>query len=49
MLYFVPFTGAGRQVTDRDGNAERIGQFLQFYFLQTHTIAVAASAISGDQ
>ena len=29
---FVPFTGAWRQMADGDGNSQRVGQGLQFYF-----------------
>ena len=30
MLDLVPFAGAGRQVADRDGSVEFVGQFLEF-------------------
>src|SRR6266404_6322910 len=41
---FVPLAGAGRQVADRDVEAELVGQLLEFAFPQPHPRAVAASA-----
>ena len=32
MFDFVPFAGAGRQMANRDGDAQGVGQGLQFYF-----------------
>ncbi len=40
--------GAWRQVADRDGKFEVVGQLLKLDFPQTHTIAVAATAIGGN-
>src|SRR6266436_8401534 len=42
VLDFVPLAGAGRQVADRDVEAEFVGQLLQFAFPQPHPRAVAA-------
>src|SRR6202045_1214286 len=53
---FVPLAGAGRQVADRDVEAELVGQLLEFAFPQPHPRAVAAPApslrwgrLGGDQ
>ncbi len=49
MFDLVPFAGARRKLADGDGNAEGIGQCLQFYFPQSDTVSVAAPAIGGNQ
>src|ERR1700730_5492316 len=49
MLDLVPFAGAGGQMTDRDGNAEFVGQGLQLAFPEAYPHAVAAATIGGDQ
>src|SRR5450432_2049640 len=49
MLDLVPFAGTGRQMTDRDGNAEFVGEGLQFAFPEADPRAVAAATIGGDQ
>src|SRR5438445_2347237 len=53
---FVPLAGAGRQVADRDIEAEFVGQLLDFAFPQPHPRTVAAPApslrwgrLGGDQ
>src|SRR6266404_8360067 len=53
---FVPLAGAGRQVADRDIEAEFVGQLLEFAFPQPHPRTVAAPApslrwgrLGGDQ
>ena len=48
MLDLVPLAGAGRQVADRDGQLEFVGQLLQLDLPQPHAIAVAAAAVGGD-
>jgi hypothetical protein len=45
MLYFVPFAGARRQMTDLDGHSRFAGQLLEFHLPQTHARAVAAAAV----
>ena len=49
MLDLVPLAGSGRQVANRDGQLELVGQLLQLDLPQPHTIAVAAAAVGGDQ
>ena len=49
MLDPVPLAGSGRQVTDRDGDAELVSESLQLALPQTDTHPVAAAAIGGDQ
>src|SRR4051794_33465421 len=49
VLDLVPLAGAGRQMTDRDGDAELIRQVLQLALPQPNTDAVAATAIGRDQ
>src|ERR1700676_1387492 len=49
MLDLVPFAGSRRQMTDGDGEAEFVGQTLQFSLPQPNPCAVAATAIGGDQ
>src|ERR1700726_1102211 len=44
VLDFVPLAGAGRQVADRDVDAELVGQLLQFAFPQPHPRPVAVAA-----
>ena len=41
--------GSGRQVTDRDGDAELVSESLQLALPQTDTHPVAAAAIGGDE
>src|SRR5882672_10093499 len=48
VLDLVPLAGAGRQVADRDVEAEFVGQLLQFAFPQPYPRAVAAAAIGGN-
>ena len=49
MLDLVPLAGAGRQVANRNGELERVGELLQFDFPQPHPIAVTAAAVGRDQ
>ena len=49
VLDLVPLAGAGRQMTDRDGDAELVRQVLQLTLPQSDADAVAAAAISPDQ
>ena len=48
MLDLIPLAGAGRQVADRDGQFELVGQLLKLDLPQTHAITVAATAVGGD-
>jgi len=48
MLDLVPLAGAGRQVANRCGKLELVGQFLKLDFPKTHTISVAATTIGGS-
>ena len=45
VLDLVPLAGAGRQMADRDGKLQLVGQLLKLDFPQAHTIAVAAATI----
>ena len=49
MLDPVPLAGARRQMTDRDGNAEFVGQVLQLALPKANADTVAAATIGGDQ
>ena len=49
MLHLVPLAGAGRKVTDRDGEPGLIGELLQLEFPQPQPIAVAAAGVGGDE
>src|SRR4051794_918027 len=49
MLDAVPFAGSGRQVANRNGDPEFVGQDLQLALPQSHAHAIAAAAIGGDQ
>jgi hypothetical protein len=44
----VPLARAGRQVAHGDGEAELVGELLEFDFPQAYAIAVAAAPIRGD-
>src|SRR6476620_6875104 len=48
MLDLVPLVGAGRQVANRYGKLELVGQFLKLDFPKTHTISVAAATVGGN-
>src|SRR5207342_3213174 len=48
MLNLVPFAGAGREMTNRDEDAELVGQGLQLALPQPDPRAIAAAAIGGD-
>ena len=48
MLDLVPLAGAGRQVANRYGKLELVGQFLKLDFPKTHTISVAAATVGGN-
>src|SRR5260370_13618904 len=49
MLDLVPFAGTGRQMTDRDVDAEFVGESLQLALPEPDPHAIAAAAISSDQ
>jgi hypothetical protein len=49
MLDPVALAGAGRQMADRNGNAEFVGEVLQFALPKANAYTVAAAAIGGDQ
>jgi hypothetical protein len=49
VLDAVPFAGAGRQMDDRHGEADLVGEALQLTFPQMNAGAVAAAAIGRDQ
>lgn len=49
MLDLVPFAGAWRKVTYRDGQSSLIGEFLQLQFPQPQPPSVAAAAVGGNQ
>src|SRR5262249_51712749 len=48
MLDLVPLAGAGRQVANRYGKLELVGQFLKLDFPKTHTISIAAATVGGN-
>ena len=48
MLDAVPFSGAGRQMEDADGEAGFVGEALQLAFPEAHPDTIAAAAISRD-
>src|ERR1700733_5261670 len=45
----VPLAGPGWKVADRNLQSRLVGQLLQLPLPKTHTIAVAAASIGGDQ
>ena len=49
MLDLVPLAGAGREVTDLHGKPKFISKLLQLQSPQSNSIAVAATAVGGDQ
>lgn len=49
VLTLVPFAGARRKVTDRDGHPQLVGQPVQGDFPQPTTTPITAPAISRDQ
>ena len=48
VLDLVPFAGARRQMTDRDRQADLIGQPLKLDLPETNAVAIAAAAIGGS-
>jgi hypothetical protein len=48
-MRLVPLAGAGREVTDRDGEPGLIGELLQLELPQPQPITVAASGVGGDE
>src|SRR5690242_4239143 len=49
MFNFVPFAGSRWKMADADGEANLIGQLLQFPFPQTHAQSIASASISGEK
>src|SRR5712691_7364081 len=48
MLDFVPLAGAGRQMANRNGKFELVGQLLELDFPKTHAMSVAATTVGGN-
>ena len=49
MFDLVPFAGAGRKMTHRNGQSRLIGEFLQLELPQPQPPAVASAAVGRDQ
>ena len=49
MLNLVPLAGPGREMADRDGKVQLVGQLLQFPLPQSQACPVAAARVRGDQ
>jgi hypothetical protein len=48
VLGLVSFARAGRQVANRDGQLELVGQVLKLDFSEAHTISVAPTTVGRD-